>query len=65
MAKRILTLAITGVLALALQPASAQIKRNSPTRTALDDQYSDGLSLSLTSATSKAVGSKAPPIHAL
>lgn len=37
----------------------------SPTSTVLDDQYSDGLSLALVSATSKSWGSKAPPIHAL
>ena len=40
-------------------------KRKSPISTVLDDQYSEGLSLTLTSSTLKAVGSKAPPIHAL
>ena len=37
----------------------------SPTSTVLDDQYSEGLSLALVSATSKSWGSKAPPIQAL
>ena len=48
-----------------LEAAAARERRKSPTSTVRGGQYSEGLSLTLTASTSKAAGSKAPPIHAL
>ena len=54
---------VAGLVTPVIEVERAQAMRNSPTTTVLDGQRSEVLSRWLTSSTSKAAGSNAPPIH--